>query len=114
MSSSRIKVTPKEMRWGIDEEPEIYIPKDLPRRNGLEDVVKYIRAHYPDVNEKRCWRLAFEAIPRRYFFTPHNDSICWREKACYDSLHIWLHRGRMDAPKEKVSFLTKIRKLIGA
>lgn len=111
MTHSGIKVSPKEMRWGVDEEPEIYIPKDLPRKRGLQDVIEYIHTNYRDIHNQRVWRLAFEAIPRRYFYTPHNNKICWREKACYDSLQVWLERGKHEP--EKVSLGQRLKALIG-
>lgn len=111
-TTAKTKVAPKDMKWGVDEEPEIYIPKDLPRKE-LADVVAYIRKEHKDLDTKACWRLAFEAIPRRYFFTPHNNKICWREKACYDSLYIWLARGEREANEPKPSFLQRLKKSIG-
>lgn len=111
-TTAKIKVAPKDMQWGIAEEPEIYIPKDLPRTS-LDDVVAYIRKEHKDIDSKTCWRLSFEAIPRRYFFTPHNNKICWREKACYDSLFVWIDRGRRLAEERKPSFIEKLRKSVG-
>lgn len=112
MPKDAIKVTPKEMRWGIDQEPEIYIPNDLPHDKGVfEDIVTYVRANYPEIDSQRYWRMAIDGIPRRFFFTPHNNRVCWRDKACYDSLYIWDSRRKKNKNK-KPTIMERIRRLL--
>lgn len=112
MTKSQVKVAPKEMRWGIDQEPEILIPSDLPYDRGVfNDIVAYIEKNYPEIETQKVWRLAIDGIPRRFFYTPHNKRVCWRDKACYDALFVWEHRRREKAT-EKPTFMGKLRGLL--
>jgi hypothetical protein len=113
MSKTALKVSPKEMRWGIDQEPEILIPNELPYVKGVfQDIVTYIEKEFPEINSQKVWRLAIDGIPRRFFYTPHNKRVCWRDKNCYDSLFIWEHYRREKA-QQKPTFVSKIKKALG-
>lgn len=112
MARSQVKVAPKEMRWGIDQEPEILIPSELPYVDGVfKDIVAYIEKEFPEINTQKVWRLAIDGIPRRFFYTPHNKRVCWRDKACYDALFVWEHRRRKKA-EEKPTFVSKLKRML--
>lgn len=94
----RVKVAPKEMRWGVDQPADIIIPKTLPWVcGGFQDIVEYIETELPNVNSTRFCRVALEGSHYQYFYTPHNKRICWRDKAAYDGLYVWQNRRRLAA-----------------